>query len=39
MIEVLGKQIGDERPPFIIAEMSGNHNNSLRPPQLPEWEG
>ena len=29
MIEVLGKQIGDERPPFIIAEMSGNHNNSL----------
>ena len=24
----LGRKIGDNSPPFIIAEMSGNHNKS-----------
>lgn len=28
-IIIQGKQIGGDRPPFIIAEMSGNHNQSL----------
>lgn len=28
-IEISGKLIGREHPPFIIAEMSGNHNQSL----------
>jgi pseudaminic acid synthase len=28
-IEVQGKCIGDGYPPFIVAEMSGNHNQSL----------
>lgn len=28
-IRLLSKKIGDEYPPFIIAEMSGNHNQSL----------
>jgi N-acetylneuraminate synthase len=29
MIRILDRQIGREHPPFIIAEMSGNHNQSL----------
>ena len=29
MIELDHLQIGDHRRPFIIAEMSGNHNQSL----------
>ncbi len=29
MIEICGRQIGLGAPPFIIAEMSGNHNQSL----------
>lgn len=29
MIEILGRKIGRDYPPFIIAEMSGNHNQSL----------
>jgi len=28
-IKIAGKTIGREHPPFIIAEMSGNHNQSL----------
>src|SRR3990167_3554958 len=28
-IEILSKRIGPENPPFVIAEMSGNHNQSL----------
>lgn len=28
-IEILSKRIGPGHPPFIIAEMSGNHNQSL----------
>ncbi len=28
-IEIAGKAIGRNHPPFIIAEMSGNHNKSL----------
>ncbi len=28
-IEIKGRKIGREWPPFIIAEMSGNHNQSL----------
>ncbi|ALC86341.1 N-acetylneuraminate synthase [Bacillus sp. FJAT-22090] len=29
IINIQGKKIGTEAPPFIIAEMSGNHNQSL----------
>lgn len=29
MIEISGRKIGREHSPFIIAEMSGNHNQSL----------
>lgn len=28
-IEIAGRSIGPEYPPFVIAEMSGNHNQSL----------
>ena len=28
-IEIAGRPIGPEYPPFVIAEMSGNHNQSL----------
>ena len=28
-IEIAGRLIGSEHPPFVIAEMSGNHNQSL----------
>lgn len=28
-IQILDRSIGSEHPPFIIAEMSGNHNHSL----------
>ena len=29
MIQIAGRPIDHDRPPFIIAEMSGNHNQSL----------
>ena len=29
MIQIAGRTIGRESEPFVIAEMSGNHNNSL----------
>ncbi|GGP10440.1 pseudaminic acid synthase [Nonomuraea glycinis] len=29
MIEIAGRAIGPGEPPFVIAEMSGNHNGSL----------
>ncbi len=29
LIEIDGRKIGSSQPPFIIAEMSGNHNQSL----------
>jgi N-acetylneuraminate synthase len=28
-VDIAGREIGQGRPPFIIAEMSGNHNQSL----------
>ena len=28
-LEIAGRPIGPEHPPFVIAEMSGNHNQSL----------
>ncbi len=28
-IEIAGRPVGAEHPPFVIAEMSGNHNQSL----------
>ena len=28
-IEIAGRHIGPDYPPFVIAEMSGNHNQSL----------
>lgn len=36
-IEIAGRKIGPDYPPFVIAEMSGNHNRSLdRAMQLVE---
>ena len=29
MINIAGRKIGGDQPPFVIAEMSGNHNQSL----------
>ena len=29
VIDIAGRKIGGHCPPFIIAEMSGNHNQSL----------
>ena len=29
MLEICGHRIGTDAPPFVIAEMSGNHNQSL----------
>ena len=28
-MEIAGRRVGIENPPFIIAELSGNHNQSL----------
>ena len=30
MIEIAGRQIGPGQPPYVIAEMSGNHNGELK---------
>jgi pseudaminic acid synthase len=29
MIQICGRKVGQDAPPFVIAEMSGNHNQSL----------
>jgi hypothetical protein len=29
LLTIAGREVGQGRPPFIIAEMSGNHNQSL----------
>ncbi|MDP6781890.1 MAG: pseudaminic acid synthase [Alphaproteobacteria bacterium] len=29
-IEIAGRQIGPSHPPFVVAEMSGNHNGDLK---------
>jgi len=28
-INIAGRLVGQDHPPFVIAEMSGNHNSSL----------
>jgi N-acetylneuraminate synthase len=30
MIEIAGRRIGEGAPPYVIAEMSGNHNSDLK---------
>src|SRR3546814_5223354 len=30
MIEIAGRKIGPGQPPYVIAEMSGNHNGDLK---------